>query len=496
MKLQLNDIVSSYEVMRTTSRKCINSGNYERAIQLIRSAARTAYLFNWIYSDDDLEEQIQIISKQMLSPLPLEYQKGRFVFYDSFGYDNRGLTQQYVRALIAQGAEFLYVFENESPENSINIRLELEEYEKCEIFSLDQSLPLKERLLSLYRVIYAYRPEKIFMHLSPWAVEALIVFHAFESVIKYQINLTDHAFWLGVRCLDYSLEFRSYGCTISLEKRNLDYGQLLVNPYYPITSKLEFKGFPVETKNRVVMFSGGTFYKIYGHNGCFFHLVKKILDENPEVLILFAGSGEGEEIDKFIRENQLQQRFILIGNRTDINEVVAHCDIYLGTFPITGGLMSQLAATNAKPILAYTTVDIPCNNVEGIVCHKHLVPITFTDEEAFLAEAKRLVSDEIYRLQRGRSLKEAIITATDFNSNFQQILQSNKNIIQFEIESINYESFTNLYLEVENNYQSPFKRLFLKTFRAQAILKLPVIFIKIAPKVLLAEVKKLMARFI
>ena len=36
-----------------------------------------------------------------------------------------------------------------------------------------------------------------------------------------------------------------------------------------------------------------------------------------------------------------------------IDAVFENCDIYLGTYPICGGLMSQYAAMHAKPILAY-----------------------------------------------------------------------------------------------------------------------------------------------
>ncbi len=478
-KLKLTEIIQVYEKIRALSREKIALSNYESALQIIETAAKIAYHFNWIYTDKELERQLKIISEQLIQPdlqVPI---KGRIVFYDSWGWDNRGLTQQYIRALKSLDMEFMFIFENMSVSQSDEIRVELESYEKCEIFAIDLSVPFTDRLSLLHKKILNYNPEKLLMHITPWAVEALVVFHALTSVTKYQINLTDHTFWLGVSCIDYSIEFRNYGCTISLEKRNLSRKQLLMNPYYPIDSGKAFQGFPNEAKQHVVIFSGSSFYKVYGRDNAYFKLVKRLLKENPECVLLFAGSGDKREISKFIKENHLEKRFLLLGSRSDINEVFAHCDIYLGTYPICGGLMSQLAAVNSKPILAYTTPDIQCNYLEGIVCHKKSVPVTFTNKDAFFTEAKKMVSCEKYRIQRGESLRKAIITPSDFNRSFELLLTTKESNMSFEHEIIDYNSFSELYLEVENNYQDTFKRLLLKKFRFKTPFLFPTICLKI-----------------
>lgn len=479
IKLTLNDVRDVYEKIKALSQRQIDAGNYEVALGIIETAAKTAYYFNWIYTDEELEAQLRIISEGLIHADPLIPEKGRIVFYDSWGWDNRGLTQQYIRALKALDIEFLFVFENESLKQSTAIRSELEAYRKCEIYSINQSLPLWDRLEGLYRRIREYRPEKLMMHITPWAVEALTVFYALTTVIKYQINLTDHAFWLGAGCLDYSLEFRSYGCTVSLEKRKLKRNQLLMNPYYPITSDEAFQGFPKEADKKMVLFSGSSFYKVYGRNDLYFRLMKRLLVENPECVLLFAGGGDGRKIRKFIVENQLENRFLLLGPRPDINEVFTRCDIYVGTYPIAGGLMSQLAALNSKPILSYTTPDIPCNYIEEIICHKQSISISFTEEQAFFAEARKLVQNDEFRRQRGESLRAAIILPDDFKNNLDMLLKTNKNLIEFKHIGIDYDCFTTLFLEVENDYLDSFKRLLLKAFRSRLPFLFPVVFLKI-----------------
>ena len=46
--------------------------------------------------------------------------------------------------------------------------------------------------------------------------------------IRYQINLTDHAFWLGSQCFDKCIEFRSYGASISKEYREIQSSKITV----------------------------------------------------------------------------------------------------------------------------------------------------------------------------------------------------------------------------------------------------------------------------
>jgi hypothetical protein len=478
MKFTQNDILRTYEKIRELSRKQISIGNERKALRTIETAAKIAYQFNWRYADEELESQLQMISERMIQPERFVPRPGRFVFYDSWGWDNCGLTQQYIRALKAQNIELLFIFENEAPEKSCEIRTELETYGKCQTFSINQSLPLAEKLDALYRRILIFQPEKMLMHITPWAVEALTVFYALPTVCKYQINLTDHAFWLGTGCLNYCFEFRSYGCTVSLEKRGLTRKQLLLNPYYPITSGEVFLGFPKEAEHRVIFFSGGSFYKIYGRDGAYFRLVKRLLEDNPECVLVFAGDGDGQKIRNFIAENHLENRFLLLGHRPDINEVFARCDIYLGTYPICGGLMSQLAADNSKPILAYTTPDIPSNYIEDIVCHNQSISITLTEEEAFFEEARKLVQSKKYRRQRGKDLKKAIISSEDFNLNFKTLLKTHKNTFKFEHVDIDYNCFTSLYIDVENNYIDTFKRLLLKTFHLKMPFLFPMVFLK------------------
>ena len=454
-------------------------GHPEDSLKYIQLSARIAYQFNWMYADEELEKLLKNISNVLISPAPnYKLIESRFVFYDTFSTDNRALTQQYIRALMAMGKHFLYITESaKTNQQGQNIFSELAVYDKMEIFEVPQSIAKTEQISIVYQKIVSYRPDRLFIHTHPWSVVAITAFYALPKEIKrYKINLTDHAFWLGNKALDYCIEFRARGCTLSKEMRYIPADQILLLPYYPVVNETPFNGFPEIIMGKVIIFSGSSFYKVYGKNGEFFNLVKQLLNENLGAVVLFAGAGEDAPIQKFIKENNFEQRFILIGNRTDINEVFRHCDIFLGTFPFGGGLMTQYAALHAKPILAYTTPDLD-GKVESFVCHHNNVQLTFTDKNLFFEEARRLIGDAEYRRKKGNEVKDFMIIQKQFDEFFVQTISENKSVFAYSDVPTNHEARFQLYLEQENNFQFDYKRLIIDTFRFKTVFLFPKIFL-------------------
>lgn len=480
MKLKLKQVDDSYEIFKKCALKAYQENEINKAIGYIKAASKIAYNINNLYTDADLEMLLEKISQYFTKYDNNKIKNSKLVFFDSFGWDNRGLTQQYIRALISNDNEFMFIFENFEKAKSENIYNELKNYEKCKILKLDNNVDSYSSIIKLREHIESYDPDIALLHLNPWAAEALIAFNCFPSITKYQINLTDHAYWLGSSCINYSLEFRHYGCNVSHYKRGLKKEQLLLQPFYPICESSHFEGFPIENlSEKIKVFSGGSLYKIYGKDKLYFRIIKRLLDENPSMIIFYAGGGDSKPITQFLRNNNLTHRFILLGHRKDITEIFKNCDLYLGTYPITGGLMSQYAAVNSKPILTYTTKDIPCNDVEGIVCHNKTIAITKYDLEDFFIEARRLCNDEDYRISKGKSLKQCVIKVDNFNNSLMSNLDTVvKNIDFLEID-IDYSAFTDLYLEVENNYTHTIKKIIFSTLKYKLLLIKPLLFFKI-----------------
>ena len=190
-------------------------------------------------------------------------------------------------------------------------------------------------------------------------------------------------------------------------------------PFYPADDNNDFIGFPPEcTHDRVVIFSGGDYYKTLDEKRTFWNLVKRLLKSYPQVVFLFATKNipEGDsEIKGFISENGLEGRFIYIQFRPDIYQVFAHCDIYMGTCPTSGSLMSQLAAVHSKPVLQYYAPGTPDDETEQALCINEHFPISFDDKESFFEEADRLITDPAYRERQGQRLRRAMMQHEQFN---------------------------------------------------------------------------------
>lgn len=449
-KLTHDRIVEVYNDIKRHITKNKVKGRYNVALKYIELSAYWARNFNFIYADKEVEDVLKNMAEINLKPCSIDRMvENRYVFFDACGIDNRGLTQQYIRTLMQLRYEFLYI--SNSSRNT-EILKEISCYDKGKLLLFDKKKQdyFKECQIILDE-IESYRPSKILLH--DWNVVSLMCCHCLSGPIKYNINLSDHFYWLGNTFIDYNFEFRPYGMTVSLEKRNLVEKQLLYLPYYPIKSKYaSFQGFPKLPKDCIILFSGGFYYKMFGKDDAYFRMTDEILDTSPKAILLLAGEGAEALMKEKIAKMKHADRVFLIGNRKDINEVFRHCDIYWGTYPIGGGLMAQFAAMHSKPIIAYADANMLACNMEGIINHFGNGVKTFHDITDMLAYASYLINDEGFRIGEGRKNHDSLMTSDKFVEEFASLINTHTNIREWEKEKIDYAAFESIYIDVENNY--------------------------------------------
>ncbi|WP_348768587.1 hypothetical protein [uncultured Bacteroides sp.] len=437
------------------AQKKYDKGQYQKCLKYIRVASKWAYSFNCFYSDMVLEKLIREVgSKNINNDSIVSPNLNKYVFLDSFGWDNRCLTQQYLRAMMDMGVQILYILLTPISSNSKEILRELYEYGKATVYIMDKHINNDiEKACVLRQKILNFSPSCLFLHIFPWDITALLTIHSIKGVIKYNINLTDHAYWLGNTFIDYNIEFRAYGKTVSLEKRNLYEEQLLALPYYPIVSKYtEFQGFPSCLLKNVKILTGGNLYKMLGKNNVFFRLMDDILDLSPHVVILVAGISDSKIFEHKRNLMKNGDRVVLIGIRKDINAVFGNCDIYLGTYPLSGGLMTQYAAINSKPIIAYADNGDVCNYIEGVINHYERGVKTYTNKNELITYARKLISDENFRVAEGIKNANSLINPERFNIAFRNLMRTNRSEWNWGKVNIDYNSFASYYIDIENSY--------------------------------------------
>lgn len=421
-----------------------------KCLKYLHLSAIVGYHFNSFFKDDESDKLLESIGEQIYSPKNLDKSfDTKIVLLDSF--DNpKVLTVQYLRALIQLNVSFLYIVENVS--DCMNGYYEEVTKSKQGTIYLLKTLYFQDRALEISKCLDAYNPTHILCHITPWDTSGLAAISTRRNAIKYNINLTDEAFWLGAGIFDYVLEFRDFGATLSYEKRGFSKKQILLNPYYPLIRNSKFEGFPCSTNNQVIIFSGGSYNKILGDNDKFLSLVERILQENTNVIFFYAGMGVGRTVvERFINKKKLNNRFVLLGERKDIDQVFLNSDIFISTYPISGGLMSLYAAYFSKPIVAYVKNLRADDIVEDMIFVNKLrsVKCTFDSDEDFLNEVQKLVKYDDYRKEQGRLLKEGMTNIDNFVINLRDNIFYHKSRYN-QLLDIDYSVISDKYIELYN----------------------------------------------
>lgn len=450
-------------LFKKKSKEKIKKMNYKGAIKYLELFALLSYNYNLFYTDDEVEGQLSIISKDLLGINKIHPQCKRIIFYDSFAIDNRGLTQQYLRAIFSWGCELLYI--TNAKVIGPDILRELNDYSKAKILTYDKSKFNKWK--NIVNEIVNFNPEKVFLHFSPWDIAGICIWNSITNVDRFFINLTDHAFWLGKNTFDYILEFRTYGSFLSIKERGIPVEKLLLQPYYPIINNNPFQGFPFDnTEQKTIVFAGSNLYKIAGKNNTFLKLMKEVLNNNETTIFVLAGPGNNSTIKKFIKDNHIEDRFYLLGDRKDISALVSNIDIYVNTFPMIGGLMSQYAAYFHKPIIGYTSPDLYwCNNTEDLLQVPNEKLLVKDSKGEFVQYFSQLISSENVRKNNIQLTLKSILTPEDFSTKLLQNIYKNKYIVSLDdIKDVSFDpdAISELYIEMENSYlKSHYSNIFI-----------------------------------
>lgn len=484
LRLSLNDIKNAYRGVKAHAIRAYKDGDYERSMQYVRHCATIAQQFNWIYADDELENLLKEISTKIVpshtSYIPIE---NRVVLFDDFCVSFI-LALQYLEALVEAGKEVMYLTLSQHDERFANITSTIKEkYPAVKIVSVTQQSIIKTSV-DIYNEIMSFSPQKILFHMTSNSLAFPSIYALPQSIDTYIINLADQTFWLGAKAIKYVLEFRQFGVSVSQQRRGILPHQQLLVPFYPIVDDNPFQGFPNECteEGKVLIFSGGDIYKVLDEKRMYWHLVKRILDTFSEVVFLFATKRDGMGIDflkSFIHENHYEGRFIYTKFRPDINEVMAHADIFMGTCPVCGSLMSQLAARNATPILQYYYPGTPDDETEQAICINEQFAISFQDEELFMQEAEKLIKDTTYRKQQGERLQNAMISIPQFNKLVADTLSSNKTKMPLEPFEMDYKQLDDRWFALEKaGYISSFSYLYGLLGKKDCLRFAPKLFIK------------------
>lgn len=403
----------------------IEKRNYDNALGMISTCANILYQTNLYYMDSMLENSIAEIAEKLLPDRGKTGNwgnacKDRVLFYDGFGLNDRGLAQIYLKAL-CKVKKVAYVTFLDRKDKIPGI-LEILDSFHCECHYIKRrTFSLQVQIKQLDEIVGRFRPGHMFFYSTPDDVTATSVMSVYGGLVKrYQINLTDHAFWLGSQCIDRCIEFRNYGASISREYRNIPEEKITVIPYYPIIHyDREFQGYPFALKpGQKVIFSGGALYKTYGDGNRYYQMVDHILETYEDAVFWYAGTGDDTEMRKLI--SKYPDRAYLTPERSDLHQLLGKCRFYLNTYPLGGGLMRQYAVmAGVVPLALRVKHD---NSADDILIGQSKLGIEFTDINELYKEINRLMTDDQYIKEKKELIKQSVISPGIFDEEIRKLV--------------------------------------------------------------------------
>lgn len=441
----------------------IRMGFYNKAERFISLIARINYYFYLGYRDDELEN----LSCKLASSL-INIQlggsneiKNTVMFYDAYGWANRGLTEQYLSSLIKY-RKLIYIFDGDKkqPEKKI---LDILIQNDCHLLNIGNKTNIKNKVNALIELAKVIQPSMIFVHASPSSFTPFLIRKIFNQANLVNINITDHAYWLGYSIMDSVLEFRGYGASVSFYGRGIDSKKIFKIPFFPNidVAQLNPVYFDFIKKDKLTLFTGGDLSKMNSKGHLFFNLMKGIVDRYENVQIIIAGGGDSSNLLKFIYDNRLEKKIEYIGFRNNIAEIMSSIDIYLSTYPIGGGLMNAYAISNKKPIMSFVEKGLPHTFIENNFDIEFRV--SFANRNDFFEELDRLVDCEVYRQSEGCKLADYVSSRENFERLVHVFLENKlstvSSIIQRDIElTVSKENV----FDYESTTKGKFHKIFLK----------------------------------
>lgn len=468
-----NNVYKKFNYFVNKAQFLLSKGKFELACDCAKLACVLAKNYYLCYEDERLEEFISKASNTF-SPFRKKIQNGdkssRFVFYDTHTTDNIALTQQYLGALLSWNVNFLYITtKNLNTSKTAFIKTMLDSSGRVTINLIPTNLSAEKQVMYIIDTVQRYSPHIALIQTISDDVIGTIAWNFLNSIERFYIDLSDHSFWLGAKTFDYFIAFRNYGVNISIQHRKINPERIFIQPFYPILKSKRFQGLP-HGEGKIKLLSGGRIEKIYGQKDKYFELIKNILLENKNTILYFVGGGafgkvgETAYIKKKWKELGIEDRVFMLGFRNDIVELYKNVDLYIGTFPMGGGLMSQIAASQGLPVVQYASDGLSMCLGEFFLPNKFSRKFVFIDDEkGFYDEVKFLINNREARTKQGKEIKKSVISKEKFNEQLYILINEKRDSIDREIYHVDCEHLRANQFELENNCHHSYSRILIKS---------------------------------
>ena len=455
--------------------KSLRKNKISRALKMIRFCATAKYYLNDIFYDPDLEKYLRDLAKSINLPKEtFSSNSNVVVFYDQVSLYDRVLSKVYLESLLRiKDIRLIYVCHQTSGRNDGLIKM-------CQEHSIDYYVFSKKytfsNVIELLNIVKDNGAGKIISQNHVDDFVGVISNYYLDGICeRFLINITDHAFWLGQGAYDRIIEFRNFGASLTVNKRNISPTKLVKLPYYSSATEPSARSLPLICSGKKIVLSGGSIYKTQGdQTETFFNVVKHILDAHPDVVFYYLGNGAYNTVCRYLCDPKYSGRFVVEPERKDLDYVMKNCTIYLNTYPLIGGLMTLFALRNN--LIPYTLVnsESPANDIDDFLIDCEY-KFFFENKNDLINEIDHVLEDDDY-LNRAKTLIDGKFINHDlFVQNLESILHSTQTIFPIVLKEIDYDKQTNMY---KKNYFVNMSRCLIASRSYHLMIKHPLITIR------------------
>lgn len=417
--------------------------NINTTLATLSFAAKTLYMFNQHYTDDELESlTIQVGDEIKINYGFASYKEAQncILFYDGFGLDTRGVALMYLNALGKNGYKVHYVTKQKVKDRIPAIKSMCEKYD-IHISYIDMT-NYEIWCIQLAKIFETIRPRTAFFYTTPFDCSASATFHMYEGLCdRFLIDLTDHAYWLGKCANDFFLGSREMSAYIQHYERKIPKEKCIkLGVNLLVEEWNDHSGLPIDVKKDEYIFSGGTLYKTLGDaNNSYYKIVHHILKNHNNIKFIYAGTGDDSELKKIIAE--FPNRAFHINERKDFYYLIQNSILYLNTYPMFGGMMMKYSAmAHRLPITLRHGTDS-----DGLLLHQKDCQIEYSSYEELIKDVDRLLDDCDYRHAREELLNDSIITEERFVKNVRSVIEKHKTDYNHEFLKLDTVEFRKEY---------------------------------------------------
>lgn len=387
------DILSQeYAQARNKAIFCLKNKQIDEGLAYARYSAKIAwkYPINKNFVDDEIESEIIKQVGLLFDPLIIKNKPNRVVLYCSWLQDNAALIEQYLYYFLDKNYHTLLIVpDSKQISSTFTIKNRIAKSDNLIVHEVRSKKPLKI-IQEIRHAVLQFAPTKTFLHLYPDDAIGFASFTNIKGSNTYFISHSDHTFWLGKHIADYFIEFRRFGVALATLRRNISPEKILVNPFYPISNGVSFKGFPFERKGKTVVVSGANLYKYYLDKDLyFFRIIAKMLKEHKDMIFCLCGKGNPDIIIQLFVEEGVNNQFYFLGHRNDFYSLIGQSDIYLESYPLKGGLSVLMAIEQKTPAVGITANHNASGSVQDFLNIKNYIEPRSLDE--FYEKVKALV---------------------------------------------------------------------------------------------------------